>query len=137
MPEVIEIVVDPRLHLFELRCLASATVDLREAGDAGQHFVPHHVALDELAVFLVVRHGVGPGAHETHAALKHIDELRQLIQGGASENAADARDAAVGPRRLPDLLPVLGHAHGPEFVHRDLASIQTVTALLEYDGPGR
>src|SRR5260370_27383883 len=134
MPEVIEVVIHPCLHLFQLRRLTSATVDLREAGDAGQYFVSHHVALDEFAIFLVMRHGVGTGAHQAHTALKDIDELRQLIQGGASEYGPDACDAAVAPRRLPDLLSVLGHAHGPEFVHGNLASIQTVTALLEYDG---
>src|SRR5258708_38381369 len=121
MPEVVEVVVHPRLHLFQLRGLSPATVDLRKAGDAGQYFVTHHVALDELAVFLVVSHGVGPWAHQAHTALQNIDELPQLIRRGSSEYAADAGDAAVGLRRLPDMPAVFRYAPGPGFVHGDLA----------------
>jgi hypothetical protein len=102
VPQVIEIVIDARLHLLELRGLAAAAVHLRKSGDAGQHLVANHVALDELAVLLVVRDRVRPRTHETHAALKHVDELRQLIERGAAQEGADRRDALVRFRGLPN-----------------------------------
>ena len=61
VPQVIEIVIDARLHLLELRGLAAAAVHLRKPGDAGQHLVADHVALNEFAVLLVVRDRVRSG----------------------------------------------------------------------------
>src|SRR5262245_1848205 len=54
LPQVVEIVVDPRLHLFKLRRFAAAAVDLRETSDAGQHLVPQHVALDQAPIHFIV-----------------------------------------------------------------------------------
>src|SRR5215469_9509850 len=53
-PKILQVVIDARLHVLYVRGLAPATIDLCQAGDARGHFVPDHVALDELAVFLVV-----------------------------------------------------------------------------------
>src|SRR5262245_38007810 len=79
LPEVIEVVLDACLHVFEPGCLAAAAVDLGEARDARQHLVADHVSLDEPAVLLVVRHRMRPGADEAHAAAKDVEELRQLV----------------------------------------------------------
>ena len=80
MPQVVEVIPDPRLHLRQVLGLAAAAADLRQSGDARQDLVAHHVALDQLAVHLVVRHRVRARPHQAHAALQHIDQLRQLVQ---------------------------------------------------------
>src|ERR1044071_9510239 len=73
VPQVLDVVVDAPTHVVERLRLAAATVDLREPRDAGGDLVTHHVATNELAILLVVRHGVGPRADEAHAALQHVD----------------------------------------------------------------
>src|SRR3954469_2702684 len=70
--QVVEIVVDARLHLVERLGLAAQAVHLRPAGDAGLHLVTLHVALDELAVGLVVRHCVRARTDDAHASLQHV-----------------------------------------------------------------
>src|SRR5882757_1952288 len=49
MPQVIQIVIHARFHLFEFRSLAAASIDLGKTGDARQYLVAHHVAFDELS----------------------------------------------------------------------------------------
>ena len=135
--QVVEVVVDARLHLVQGAGLAAVAVDLCPAGDAGLDLVSDHVALDQVAVDLVVRHRMGARPHDAHAPLQHIDELGQLVQGILAQEGADAGDAVIAPLRLPDLFAVLAHAHGAELVHQDFFAIQSVAALLEYDRPGR
>src|SRR5574340_1136333 len=78
--QVIEIVVDARLHLVQGAGLAAIAVDLGPAGDAGLDLVADHIAFYQVAIDFIVRHGMGPGADDTHAALQHIDELGQFIE---------------------------------------------------------
>ncbi len=56
----------------------------------GLHLVPDHVAVDQLAVQLVVRHRVRPRPDHAHAPLQHVDELRQLVERGAAQERAEA-----------------------------------------------
>src|SRR6201999_3018530 len=60
--QVLQVVLDARLHLLHGIGLAAEAADLRQPGDARAHLVAHHVAADELAVELVVRHRVRAGA---------------------------------------------------------------------------
>ena len=78
------------LHLLDRLGLAAQAVDLRQAGDAGAHLVADHVAVDQLAVHLVVRDGVRARADDAHAPLQHVDELRQLVERGAAQERAEA-----------------------------------------------
>src|ERR1700733_6441737 len=94
--QVVQIMSDPGLHLFQLRGLAACAIDLGQAGDAGPHLVADHVALDELAVLLVMGHGVRPRSEQTHAALQHVDELRQFVERITPQEAPDRGNAAVG-----------------------------------------
>ena len=78
------------------------TVHLGPAGDAGLDLVADHVALDQRPVQLVVRDGVRPRPDDAHAALQHVDELRQLIQEVLRRKAPERRDAGVVLARLRD-----------------------------------
>src|ERR1700741_5162354 len=60
--QIVEVVVDARLHSLDRLRLAAQAVDLRPAGEPRAHLVALHVALDELAVELVVRDRVRPRA---------------------------------------------------------------------------
>src|SRR5258706_150375 len=102
--QVVEVVLDAPLHLVHAVGLAAETVHLRPPGDAGTDLVADHVALDELAVELVVRDGVRAWADHAHAALQHVDELRQVVERGAAQGCPEGGYArVVAPRLLDDL----------------------------------
>src|SRR5262249_29418029 len=85
------------------RC-AVAAADRRVASDARLHAE----ALPEKGDFalepLDEDGALGAGADEAHLADEHVPELRQLIDAGPAEEAADARDARI----------VLGRPRGAE-----------------------
>ena len=83
--DVVEVEFDPFFHLLEGVGLASPAVDLCPACDARFDLVTQHVVTDQLAVLLVVRHGVGPWPDDRHLTGEDVDELRQFIQRGLSE----------------------------------------------------
>ena len=62
--QVIEIMVDSRLHLVERAGLAAVAVDLGPAGDSGLDLVSNHITFYQIAVDFIVRHGMRPGAHD-------------------------------------------------------------------------
>ena len=73
---VVDVMADARLHLVQRLGLAAEAVDLRPAGDAGLDLVADHVALDQLAIHLIVGDGVWAWPDNAHAPLQDIDELR-------------------------------------------------------------
>ncbi|MNR39620.1 hypothetical protein D3C85_1578440 [compost metagenome] len=74
-------------------------------------------------------------ADQGHAALQHVDELRQFVDGGAADEAADGGDARVFAGGLLDLLVVV-HAHRAELVDLDHLTVPAVALLLEQDRAG-
>src|SRR6185437_2944560 len=62
--QIFEVVFDARLHVLDVRRLAAAAVDLRQPGDARRNLVANHVPLDELAILLVVSHGMRPRPYQ-------------------------------------------------------------------------
>src|SRR6185312_7633806 len=137
VPEVFEVILDARAHVLYAHGLAAEAVDLRKPGDSRRDFVAHHVALDELAVLLVVSDGVRTRTDEAHAPLQHVEELRELIERVPPQEAAERCDARIVLARLHDTRAILGDGHGAEFVDEDLLAIEPVAALLEDDGPAR
>src|SRR3569833_3054631 len=89
VPQVLEIVIDARLHILHPGGLTPAAVDLRQSGDSGRHLVPDHVALDELAIFLVVRDRMRPRTHETHVTMEDVDEQWKIIKRVAAHKATN------------------------------------------------
>src|SRR5947207_13930742 len=96
--QVMEIMLDASLHLVERVGLPAQTVDLRQPGDARSDFMPNHVALDQPAVHLVVRHRVGTRADDAHAALQHVEKLRQLVERDLPPKRAEPGYAPVVAR---------------------------------------
>src|SRR5690606_30248671 len=98
--DVVEVVLDPALDL--LRCVGfpAPAVDLRPAGDARLDLVAREVAVDDLAIELVgsLRHRrVGARADQRQVALQHVEQLRQLVQAGLADEAADAGHPRIAP----------------------------------------
>src|SRR2546429_2533958 len=100
-------------------------------------FVPDHVALDEPAIHLTMGHRVRARTDHAHSPLQHVDELRQLVEGVAAQEGAEAGHALIVARRLPDDFAVLRDPHRTELVDLDLPAIEAVAALPEQHRPGR
>src|SRR5579862_818722 len=136
--QVLQVVTDALAHLLDAVGLAAQAVHLRKAGHAGTYLVPDHVAGNELAILLVVRHRVRSGADNAHPSLQHVEKLWQLIERGLAQEASDAGCPRIFFGGLGDHCAVLADPHAAELVDHDLFAIQTVTALTEkYRSPGR
>ena len=98
--QVVEIMIDTRLHLVEGSGFAAIPVDLGPAGNTGFDLVADHVAFDQIAIDFIVRHGMRAGADNAHAPLQDIDELGQLIHRILAQEGTDTRDAAIALLRL-------------------------------------
>src|SRR5262245_30681152 len=60
--------------------------------------------------------GEGSWTDETHLAAQDVDELRQFVQAGRSEDASYARDAMIVHLRLFQTVFFIGvRNHRPEF----------------------
>ena len=89
--DVVEVVLDALLD----RRVAAPAVDLRPAGQARAHLVAQHVLRDPLLELVDEERPLGPRADERHVAAQHVPELRQLVDVGAPQQAADRRAARV------------------------------------------
>src|SRR5258705_13087465 len=69
--QVFEVVGDAHGHRIEVIAAAEA-IHLGPAGEAGFHFVTHHVARNETAVVLVHSDGVWARADDAHLAHQHV-----------------------------------------------------------------
>src|SRR6185369_17678585 len=99
--DVIEIELDALLDLLLIVDLAAPAVDLGPAGDAGLDAMPRKIAGDRLveqAALQLALDGVWTGPDQREVALEHhVEELRQLVQAGLADKAADAGDARIVP----------------------------------------
>ena len=67
-------------------------MDLRPAGDPGQHLEPAALALG-VALDLVAERRARPD--QAHVAADDVPQLRQLVERGAAQKGTDPRDPAV------------------------------------------
>src|SRR3569833_2108235 len=91
----------------------------------------NHVSADELAVHLVVSHGVRTRPYDAHGAFQDVEELWKLIQGARAQDSAKRRYTVVRLRGLGNHGAVLTDRHAAKLVDDDFLAVQTVTALLE------
>jgi len=82
-----------------------------------------------------MRFGVWARADHAHLALKHVEQLRQLIQAGPAGEAADRCDALIAFRGLNDLVPVVAGGHRAELIDLYLAPRQAVPRLFKQHRP--
>src|SRR3546814_7673575 len=114
--DVEKVVLDAPLDLFHGVGLSAPAVHLRPAGDARLHPVARRVGVDG---FLVEPPGgLGGGRvrarpDQRHVASEHVDELRQLVEAGSSQEAPDPRHpGVVAPRQHSGI--GIGHVRSEE-----------------------
>ena len=135
--DVEKIVLDAPLELLVRVGLAAPAVDLRPAGDAGLHAVAGEIAVDDLLVEPVGGlglQGVRARADEREVAFERdVDELRQLVEAGLADEAADAGDARVVARRelARRCDPSWFDVHRAELEDLDQLVVEAVALLAE------
>ena len=125
-------VPDVVLHTLVDRGVAAEAVDLGPAGHAWADLMLDHVAWDLLLKHLDELGTLRARPDEGHLAGEDVEELRELVDGGFPDEAADAGDARVA-RDGPALLFVcfgLLH-HGAELVHHERLVMKADALLLE------
>ncbi|MNE26261.1 hypothetical protein D3C80_1196190 [compost metagenome] len=94
--------------------------------------MPLHVGLDQVLVVLVVRKSMRTRADDGHAALQHVEELRQLIETGPTQKGTDAGDTRILALSLGHFaMGLLVHYHRAELVDLELLPVDAGTVLLE------
>ena len=97
--DVVEVELDALLDLLLAVDLAAPAVDLRPAGDPGLDAVAREIAVDGLVeqpVLQLALHRVRARADQRQVALEHhVEQLRQLVEAGLADEAADAGDARI------------------------------------------
>src|SRR5205807_6443412 len=133
---VLDVVVVP-LDPVRERGLAAKPVHLRPARDPRLHAVAVLVAADTALPELHEFSDLGAGADDAHLAAQHVEELRQLVDGVAAHEAADAgapvlaldsADAGVAGGEL-DRPGVFADAHAPELGEVERAATAPDAAL--------
>jgi hypothetical protein len=81
-------------------------------------------------------HGMRARAHDRHLAAQHVEELRQLLEAGAADEAAQRRHARIALAHLPEragaVLAGFG-PHGPELENLDHLAVAAIALLAEQD----
>src|SRR5882757_7379511 len=99
--DVIEIELDALLDLFLVVDLAAPAIDLRPAGDPRLDTVAGEIAVDglvEQAGLQFAEHRMRTRPDQGEIALEDdVEELRQLVEAGLADEAADPGDARIVP----------------------------------------
>src|SRR5260221_6453691 len=132
--EVVHYAVD---HLVQRIRLTPKSVHLGPAGDSRLHLVTEHVLEDPRAILHVVRDRVRARPDHGHVARKDVEELRQLIDRGATKKCPEAGHPWVVTSGLLHLVMVFEDPHGSKFPDLDLLPIAAVATLLEESRPAR
>src|SRR5260221_3747847 len=131
--------LDPTLGPLNCPNLAAQALDLSVTGDSGLYAMPPGIAAHRLVVESVADYHlapVRPRPYQRHAALKHVQKLRQLIDTETAQETSDrsyARVVASGRQ----LCAKIGHVrvHRPELEHIDRFIVEADPGLDEQDRP--
>src|SRR5437868_10359206 len=135
MVDIIFVELDTALRALDRTDFAAQTFHLGIAGDPGLHSMAAGIAAHRFVVETVADHHlrpVGPGANERHAALEHVEQLRQLIDAEAAQEATDRSYARV-VAGCSLLRTDIGHVgvHCPEFEDVDRFIVEADARLDE------
>src|SRR5690606_14079147 len=119
--------------------LAAPAVDLRPASHAGLDLVTGQIAVHDLGVEQVVRlrgDRVRPRPNQRQRAHQRVEELRQFVDRGLADEAADSGHARVVPgHRLLGGRVALVDIHRAELVDLDHLVVEAMPLLLEEHRP--
>ena len=98
--DVVQIELDPALHLVVAVGLATEAVDLRPSCYPRLDVMPTRIERDSLLVLAIVRERMRTRPDQRHVALEHVEELGNLIDVPAPQPGSDLGDARIVPPRL-------------------------------------
>src|SRR5271165_275640 len=133
MLDVIKVMYDAGMRLFDRVHLAAQPVDLRPAGDARLDAMSMDIFFDRVDIEATAglhRNGMRSRTDQRHIAAQHIDQLRQLIDAQSTQDATDTGDPRVvwhGALRPRLVAPV--DIHRAKFEHPDHVVIETEALL--------
>ena len=81
---VVDVVVDPSLHLVRCVGLTSKSTDLGPPCDSRLGPVTGVVATNDFRILLVVRHRMGTRPDQRHSPQNNVKELRQFVQASTA-----------------------------------------------------
>ncbi len=124
--DVLEVVTQLAAHVLDRQVVA--LMELREADHPGKHPLAVAVAVDPLAQAIEDPRLLGARADDVHVAAQHVEELRQLVQAGPAQHAADGRHPGVVRRRPRFAVAVRPHVHRSELVDAEQRATVVVAA---------
>jgi hypothetical protein len=110
-------------------------MDLRVAGDAWFHDMPHIVAIVLMSKLSSEFGALGPRPDKTHLPAQYIPKLRQFVQAEAAEVTSQpcaARISGNGPDGAEIALGFFVHAS--KFDYRETAAVESDSDLSIEDG---
>src|SRR4051794_10811958 len=129
--DVVEVELNPVAHLVVAVGLAAKTVNLRPAGHTRLDVVTTRIERDPLFIVAVVRKRVGPRPDQRHVAHQNVEELRDLVDVGTTQELPDFRHPRIVARRLRDNFAVVKCAHGAKFDDAERLLVEAVAILQE------
>ena len=127
--------IDARFDAFGRRRLTAVAANLGLTRDTRLHLMPVGIRFQHLAELLVVHHRVRTRSNQRHISVKHIPELRQLIQARAAQKTANLCNAGIVFRSLAHIGTIFHHRHRAELEHFKHALIAAPAALAEQNRP--
>src|ERR1700730_15218631 len=106
-------------------------MDLRPARQSRLDAAPEGVVPNDLVELAVVRDSMGARPDQGHAAVEHIEQLRQFIDARPAQPFANAGYTAVVCLGLNNRRPVLHDAHGSKLANLKAPAIEAAASLPE------
>jgi hypothetical protein len=132
---------EPSLERVAGEDRAAAAADLRQAGEAGLHPEAAGVGFGACRELEIEAQRMGPRADQRHAALGHVDQLRQLVETGVPQPPAERRHAGVARHHLADVERIRPVAailpEGAELQHLDRSAVLSEPGLAVERRPRR
>src|SRR5690606_12143561 len=131
--DVVQVVLRTAVDLLEGRGFAAEAVHLGPTGDTGLDALAVGVLGELMAELVIVHQRMRAGTDEAHFTAQHVDQLRQLVDGGAPGKGSDSGDAGVAGADLRHLAAGLGDRHRAEFPDVEGLAVEAATLLTVED----
>src|SRR6185437_2242650 len=135
MIDVVQIEIEALLRFFHRVNPSTKSADLSDPCDPRPHPVTGEI-LDDRFVIETVHclhlERMGPRPHDRHGARDNVEQLRQLVEAGSTQESSHSGDAWIAPPRVArsaQIAPI--HVHGAKLQDFDGFIVEPVSFLLE------
>lgn len=104
--------------------------------DSGLDVIAKGVFRQNFRIFVIVGQFMRPRTDKGHVAEQNVEQLRQLVDAGLTQNAPETGPPWIVPLGLQDHNAVIHHRHGAKFVDPEWAGIKALRRCLNGTGPG-